>query len=155
MLRLVASLCAPLPSVSENDRNSARIAITSAIRLLKNAACSPSWAFSIASLISDMMAPSRRTGVPFCQPLRRVQVSSSPRVGGAIGADQALGIDFGIDLRRRQRSVAEQLLDRAHVAAAGEQVRGEGVAQCVRRRRLWQAERAAQPRHGELNEARR
>ena len=28
---VVASVCAPLPSVSENDRNNARIAITSAI----------------------------------------------------------------------------------------------------------------------------
>ena len=56
------------------------------------------------------------------------------RVGGPIGADQAFGIDLGINLRGRQRGVAEQFLDRADVAAASEQVRGERMAQRVRRR---------------------
>src|SRR5579864_1990478 len=72
-------------------------------------------------------------------PLRshlRMTEYSGARVGGAVGADQALGVDFGIDLRRRQRGMTEQFLDRAEVAAAGEQVRGEGMPQRVRRRRL-------------------
>src|ERR1700675_3004006 len=147
---LIASVCAPLPAVSEKDRNSARIAITSAIRLLNPSPCSPSCAFSIASWISDMVSAPRVSLVK-----RRIAQILRARVGGAIGADQALGVDLGIDLRRCQRSVAEQFLDRADVAAAGEQVRGEGMPQRVRRRGLRQAERAAQPRHGELDDARR
>ena len=64
MFLVTTSVCAPLPSVSENDRNSARIAITSAILRLKPAPCSPSSAFSIASWISDMM---------FASPLVRIR----------------------------------------------------------------------------------
>jgi len=41
--------------------------------------------------------------------------------------------------------VAEQFLDRAQVAAARQQVRGEGMTQRVRRGAVRQAERAAQP----------
>src|SRR5580692_3310662 len=147
---LIASVCAPLPAVSEKDRNNARIAITSATRLLKPSPCSPSCAFSIASWISDMVSAP-------CVALvnRRIAQILRARVGGAISADQAFGVDFGINLRGGQRGVAEQFLDRADVAAAGEQVRGEGMPQRVRRCGLRQAERAAQPRHGELDEARR
>ena len=76
-------------------------------------------------------------------------------MGRAIGLDQPVGIDRGVDLRRRQRGVAEQFLDRAQIAAAGEKMRGEGMPQRMRRRGLGQAERAAQPRHGKLHEARR
>src|SRR3984885_5029133 len=60
MFFVLASFCAPLPSVSEKARNNARIAITSAILGLKpspTSIFSPSLAFSMASLISDMMAP--------------------------------------------------------------------------------------------------
>ena len=45
---------------------------------------------------------------------------------------QALRIDVAVHLRRRERAVAEQLLDRAQVGAALEQVRREGVAEAVR-----------------------
>src|SRR5580692_2304438 len=147
---LIASVCAPLPAVSENERNSARIAITSAIRLLKPSPCSPSCAFSIASWISDMVAAP-------CVSLVKGRIAQilRARVGGAIGADEAFGVDLGIDLRGRQRGVAEQFLDRADVAAAGEEVRGEGMPQRMRRCGLRQPERAAQPRHGELDDARR
>ncbi len=48
-------------------------------------------------------------------------LSPSPRVGGIIGREQAGGIDAGIDLRRRERGVAEQLLDGTQIAAAAEQ----------------------------------
>ena len=74
-------------------------------------------------------------------------------MGAAIGLDQAFGVDFGVDLCGRQRGVAEQFLDRAQIAAAREKVRGEGMPQGMRRRRLGKPERAAQPRHGELNDA--
>src|SRR5437764_13926802 len=51
--------------------------------------------------------------------------------------------------------MAEKLLDRAQVAAASEEMRRERMAQRMRCRRLRQAERAAQPRHRELNDPRR
>ena len=39
-------------------------------------------------------------------------------MGGVIGRHQPGGIDAGIDLRRRQRGVAEQFLNGAQIAAA-------------------------------------
>ena len=56
-------------------------------------------------------------------------------MGAVVDAAQALAVDVAVDLRRRERRVAEQLLDRAQVGAALEQVRREGVAQAVRVRR--------------------
>jgi len=67
---------------------------------------------------------------------------------------ETLGIDRGIDLRRRQRGMAEQFLDRAEVAAASQEMGGEGMPQGVRRCRVRQSERAAQRRHRELHDAR-
>src|SRR4051794_10461049 len=49
-----------------------------------------------------------------------------------VGVLQALGREVRVDLRRRDVRVAEHLLQRAQVAAAGEEVRGERVAQRVR-----------------------
>ena len=49
--------------------------------------------------------------------------------------------------------MAEQFLDGAQVAAAREEMCGEGMAQRVRRRGIGQAERAAQAFHGELDDA--
>ena len=77
------------------------------------------------------------------------------RMGGAIGLHQAGAVDRGVDLRRRQRGMAEQFLDRAQIAAAPQKMGGEGMAQSMRRRAVGQAERAAQPRDGELDDARR
>ena len=51
--------------------------------------------------------------------------------------------------------MAQKFLDGAQFAPAREQVRGEGVAQRVRRRGLGQAERAAQLRDRQLDDARR
>src|SRR4051812_42187051 len=45
---------------------------------------------------------------------------------------EPLGAEVRVDLRRGDVRVAEHLLDRAQVAAAREEVRGEGVAQRVR-----------------------
>src|SRR5262249_21996269 len=80
-------------------------------------------------------------------------IPSRTRVGAAVDLEQPLGVDGGVDLRGRERRVAKQLLDRAQIAAAGEEMRGEGVAQGVRGGGLRQAERATQARHGELHDA--
>ena len=50
----------------------------------------------------------------------------------AIGPQQLLAVDLGVNLRGRERSVAELFLDDAQVGAVVEQVRGAGVAQFVR-----------------------
>src|SRR5258708_19328161 len=65
---------------------------------------------------------------------------------------QPLTVDPGVDLRGRQRSVAEQFLDRTQIAAARQQVGGEGMPQRVRGCAIGQAKRAAQSRHVELND---
>ena len=57
----------------------------------------------------------------------------------------ARGIDLGVDLRRTEARMAEQLLQRPQVRTAAEQVRGEAVAQGVRRSALRQAEPRARP----------
>src|SRR3954447_20888259 len=80
---------------------------------------------------------------------------SRPRMGAAIDFKQTIGVNSRVDLRRRERSVPEQLLDGAEIAAAPEQVRGEGMAKRVGRRRVRQAKHAAQPFHDKLNDARR
>ena len=53
-------------------------------------------------------------------------------MGAVVDLPQSLGVDVAVHLRRRERGVAEQLLDRAQVGAALEQVRRERVAQAVR-----------------------
>ena len=50
--------------------------------------------------------------------------------------------------------MAEQLLYRTQIAAARQKMGGEGVPQRMRRRRIGQAQRAAQPRHRQLHNAR-
>ena len=67
----------------------------------------------------------------------------------------ALGVDGGVDLRGGQRGVAEQFLNRAQIAAARQQMGGEGMPQRVRRRAVRQAERASHARHRQLHDARR
>jgi hypothetical protein len=56
--------------------------------------------------------------------------------------EEALRVDGGVDLGRRQAGVAQQFLDGAEVAAIGEQMRREGVPQRMRRGALGEAERA-------------
>src|SRR6202142_1785779 len=67
---------------------------------------------------------------------------SSARMGGAIGRKQARAVDSGIDLRRGQRGMAEQVLDGSQVASPSQKMRGEGMAQRMRRRGFRQAEGA-------------
>ena len=50
--------------------------------------------------------------------------------------------------------MAEQFLDGAQIAAPVQQMGGKGMPQRVRRRAVGQAQRAAQPLHGELDNAR-
>ena len=79
---------------------------------------------------------------------------SRPADARCVDLQQPLGVDAGVDLRGRERGVAEQFLDRAQVAAARQQMRGEGMPQRVRRRAVGQPQRAAQPLHRELDDAR-
>src|SRR3954452_1839407 len=167
---LMDSVCAPLPSVSESARQSAITAISSAIFLFLPVACS---AVSACSMLScALMIFSRRglhhtidrttaslQGVKAPAPLGREFQHVYARVscagmGAAIDLQQPLGIDARINLRRRKRSMAEQFLNRAQVAAAAQQVRRERMPKRVRGRGVGQAERAAQAFHGELNDAR-
>src|SRR5262245_46791507 len=71
-----------------------------------------------------------------------------------IYVEEPFGIHAGIDLRRRQAGVAEQFLDGPQIAAAAEEVGGEGMAQCMRRRRLRQVERRTQLAHFALHDRR-
>ena len=56
---------------------------------------------------------------------------SGARVRLPVGLPQPVGGDVGVELGRRQRGVAEQLLDRPQVGPALEQVGGGGVAEPV------------------------
>ena len=69
-------------------------------------------------------------------------VSLRARVRRLVDGEQALGLDAGVALRRRQAGVPEQFLDRPQVAAAAEQVRREAVPQGMRRRSLRQPQEA-------------
>src|SRR2546430_17654470 len=51
-----------------------------------------------------------------------------------VDAAQPLRIDVAVHLGRREGAVAEELLDRAQIGAALEQMRGERVAQAMRMR---------------------
>ena len=62
-----------------------------------------------------------------------------------VDAAEAAAVDVRVDLRRRERAVAEELLDHAQVGAALEQVRGEGVAELVRVRRQAAQRRGVEP----------
>src|SRR6478609_1071746 len=166
---LIDSVWAPLPSVSEIARKSASTAIRSAIFLFEPDACSacsacsmlscalinPSWLGS--ATIDRTAGAAQEASAP-----RGLQEAcydsfmsaSPPRMRAGIDFQQPLGIDAGIDLRGRERGMAEQFLDRAQIAAARQQMRGEGMPERVRRGAVGQTERAAQPLHRELDDAR-
>ena len=80
---------------------------------------------------------------------------SRPRMSAAIDFKQTIGVNSRIDLRRRERGVAEQFLDGAQIAAARQQMRRERMPKRMGRRRVRQAKRAAQPFHDKLHDARR
>src|SRR5690348_13002879 len=53
------------------------------------------------------------------------------RMRPVVHAPQVSWVDVAVDLRRRERAVAEQLLDRPEVGAAVEQVGGEGMPEAM------------------------
>ena len=53
-------------------------------------------------------------------------------MGSFVDSLQICGAHVGIDLRRRETLVTEQLLDAANVGSVVEQVRGETMSQRVR-----------------------
>src|SRR5258706_8391973 len=170
---LMASVWAPLPSVSDSARNSAITAISSAIFLFSPEACSAcsacsmlSCALMISSRVERMIRQSvkimRRLILPRLTEQHRLRkrhanvtavcrAASGPISGagmrGAVDFQQPLAVDAGVNLRGRERSVAEQLLDRAQVAASAQKGGREGMPQRMRRRAGRQAERATQPCH--------
>jgi hypothetical protein len=75
-------------------------------------------------------------------------------MGSGVGLEQMLAVDLGIALGGREARMAEQLLDGAEIGAGAEQMRGEGVPQRMRRRRLGQPKCAARTRDDELDDAR-
>src|SRR5262245_2357526 len=93
-------------------------------------------AFDLSTVCPTVTCPSPpRTTRPRWRTDRIVvPCTSSSRVRAVIGVHQAAQVDVRVALRRRQARVAEQLLDGAQVGAGPEQVRGEGVAERVRRR---------------------
>ena len=68
-------------------------------------------------------------------------------MGVAVDVEQVRRIDPGVDLGGREASVTEQLLKRAQVRPAGEQMRGETVPKRVRRQAVRQAQAAASGLH--------
>ena len=70
-----------------------------------------------------------------------------------VDGEEALGFDRSIALRRRQAGVAQQLLDRAQIAAGAEKMRRKAVPQGMRGRGVGKAEKAAQRRHLPLHRA--
>ena len=141
-VELSAAVCALLPSVSENARNSASTAISSAIRLLRSLLSRAVAAAMLVmlDLVLDLVLHRMHTVTHVASPMqsdRRVNARSAgsvsrPRMGAAIDFQQAFGVNSRIDLRGRERRVAEQFLDRAQVAAARQQMGGEGMPERMR-----------------------
>ncbi|PAV69546.1 hypothetical protein WR25_06092 [Diploscapter pachys] len=69
-------------------------------------------------------------------PVAHFRRPSRPRVRIPIDVQQMRRIDGGVDLRRTEARMPQQLLQRAQVGAAAQQMRREAVAQRMRRRPL-------------------
>src|SRR5438093_6923641 len=74
-----------------------------------------------------------RAGADTVMFLLRGDSPSGPRVGLLIHLNELPICEMGVLLRRRQRGVAEELLDCAEVGAGVQKVRCERMAQRVRR----------------------
>src|SRR2546430_9379301 len=72
---------------------------------------------------------------PRCRSDRMVvaRIGSGSRVRAVIGVHQTAEVDVRVALRRREARVAEELLDGPEIGPRAEQMRGEGVAERVRR----------------------
>src|SRR5882724_921880 len=144
---LIDSVCAPLPSVSDSARNNAITAINSAIFLFSPDACSACSACSMLSWALMILSPARSLNDG---PNDTTSARARPRgrsssecenwpISGAgmrrfVHFQEPFAVDPGINLRGRERSVAEQFLDRAQIAAAGQKMGCEGMSQRMRRR---------------------
>lgn len=60
-------------------------------------------------------------------------------------------INFGIDLRCRKTGMSQKLLDGPQIRSICQEMGGERVTECVRRRGIGQRKRAAQALNQELN----
>src|SRR5271157_4518845 len=80
-------------------------------------------------------------------------VASGAGMSGAIGLQQPRLVDRCINLRGGQAGVTEQFLDRTQIAAASQQMAGEGMAQSMRRGRIGQPQGGTKPFDGQLNDA--
>ena len=69
--------------------------------------------------------PRNRPGVLNARRLEGIQLSLRAGMGRRVDLQQALGVDIGVALGRRQGSVAQQLLDRSQIAAGGQKMGGE------------------------------
>jgi hypothetical protein len=76
-----------------------------------------------------------------------------PWMGGVVDGEEAVAVDFGVDLGGREGGVTEKLLDLAQVGAGREQVGCERVAQRVGRGGFGEGQFLAQALHGELDES--
>src|SRR5215207_5430435 len=63
-------------------------------------------------------------------------------MGGAVDGGEAGRVDVGVALRRRQRGVAQKLLDGPEIAAGAQKMGGEGMTQRVWRHAFGEAETA-------------
>lgn len=68
-------------------------------------------------------------------------------MGIVVDFQQSCGVDTGIDLGGGKAGMAEQFLNGTQIAAAGQKMGGEGMAQGMWRRIFRQAESAAQFLH--------
>ena len=78
---------------------------------------------------------------------------SGAGMGLVVDGEQAVAVDLGVDLGRRQGGVAQEFLDLAEIGAGRQEVGCEGVAQRVGRRGLGKAEGVAQAGDCELDDA--
>src|SRR4051794_6634865 len=76
---------------------------------------------------------------------RTATVTLRARMSAIVDPAKAAAVDVRVDLRRRERAVAEELLDHAQVSAALEQVRGERVTELVRVRGQAAERRGVEP----------
>ena len=86
----------------------------------------------VATAAPPRVSPDDGGAAPATRSRPTLLLRLSPRVGTLVGGAESGGADVGVDLRRHQALVAQQLLHAADVGAAVQQVRGEAVAQRVR-----------------------
>src|SRR4051794_27813581 len=94
-----------------------------------------------------------RSGRAIGQRSRALKRRSRPRMSLAILLEQVSRVHFSIDLCRRQRCVAQELLDGAEISAPCEKMGGEGMPERMGCCRVGKAQGAAQALEQELDVA--